>query len=320
MSKDLEKIEESLQTFLATKAEKVRSLQSTMCLNAIDIGKELHEVREICEEKGFGKWADWVREECNLKKTQTYNYITFFERWSAESKGVRNRLAQMGIMKGVAIAMLPGNIDVAEFLDSKVDEEKVVEDLSSRELQKLVKYFQDHPDAVLEELPKILTEDTLSALSSANVRITPEYKALEKIVEKYAHDRGDMEAQIIYLKSESAKKQKELDILSAGVNDPDAVQEEVEKLRAANDDLQNQLEDINSKKRKALLDVRERLFRSMEAAKVQVIAGVEQAKKSVQRVTEANDLGKETIEKLFAISEEMIVACQELSNAVKDLR
>lgn len=185
-------VNDNLAAWLRTKADKIRSIQQSMCVSVVELGRELAEVRTHCAENGYERWVDWVQDHCHIVRWQADKYIAVFERYSELPADVQSRVGNLGVEKMYKLSLIPAEVDLVKLLDAQVFDGRKVDDLTKTEVAKLVSYFQKHPDAMLDRLPDILGSETMDKIASTRVQQTPEYRRLAHDAESF---RTKVEAQ-----------------------------------------------------------------------------------------------------------------------------
>jgi len=155
--------------------------------NSIEIGRRLIEAKEIV---GHGEWGKWLKESVDYSQRTDNNLMRIFEEYGAEQitllgdNSKSQTFANLSYSQAIALLELPGE-EREDFV-----KENNVEDMSTRELQKVIKEKQE-----LEDKLKA-TEKKAEEEHKAWETISKSYDSLEKTNEKHCKDAENMKKEV----------------------------------------------------------------------------------------------------------------------------
>lgn len=195
-----------------------------LLVNAIEIGKRLAEAKEMVP---YGDWGKWLEVSVDYSKSTATNLINIFTAYSTEQGqlfGVETKTQALGKLSYTQALVLLGV--PAEEREAFVEENNV-EDLSSRNLKKLVQEKKEAEERTAEFA--LLHKEDLEKIEKqekelAEIKAKPkDDKSKEKIKELQASLKAE-KAKIADLEA----KAKEVKVVE---KIPEAVAEELAKLR-----------------------------------------------------------------------------------------
>lgn len=206
--------------------------------NTIEIGRKLTEAKSKIP---HGEWGKWLEEKVDCSKSTANNLMRIFEEYGSEQMALFGEtppkfqaLGNLGYSQLVAMLSVPEE-EREDFIN-----ENEVENLSTRELEKLIKErdqerkAKEEAIAAKEEAEKkerVITEN-YEELAAANRKYHAEVAELNKQIEVIKNRLADAES--------AAGDQEEIDCLQ------NQLQEATEKITAANtniEELKKQLQE-----------------------------------------------------------------------------
>lgn len=236
---------------------------------AIEIGRRLKEAKAMLP---YGAWGDWLRDEVAFSKSTANNFMRIFEEYGSEQLGFFGPEAKSQTLGNLSYTKALKLLAIPEEEREEFVEVNHVEDISSRELDRLIKERDDAKAAQAAaeqraeaaeqkaaELPKALEEknSAIDALSESALKFEAQAKAAREDAEKAQAEavKARAEAETAKAAAKTAK-----DKLKAMKENPEIPADTMEKLRAeaaaaaekaAAEKLEQQLKEAQEKADKA---------------------------------------------------------------------
>lgn len=149
------KYREVMPERLGVIAAEIKSLQMSMCMQAIEIGRRLEEAKAICPR---GKWGEWVKDMTGYSQSMAENYIKVFNGYGGGQINLggdfvnSQSFANLGVTKLLELLAVPPE-EREEFV-----KENDVENKSVSELRELLETEKKKNDDTQERLNKLQLE------------------------------------------------------------------------------------------------------------------------------------------------------------------
>ncbi|OAA94103.1 DUF3102 domain-containing protein [Clostridium coskatii] len=235
-------------TLIAAEINNIKEKTRKMVLyNSIEIGRRLVEAKQML---AHGEWGKWLKESVDYSQRTANNLMRIFQEYGADQitligdNSKSQAFANLSYSQAIALLEIPE--DEREGFIEKND----VENMSTRELQKLIK--ENHK---LENKLKMLQEEA----SKEKVRNK----------ETLTNKEVEIENLRIYIKE---SKEKLLEAQSSNDND------EIERLQLSLEETQNKFQD-------ALKEIDE-LKKELNEKPIEVVASVEKVPEEVEKELE----------------------------------
>lgn len=164
---------------------------------AIEIGRRLTEAKSMVS---HGEWGNWLKEEVNYSKSTANNFMRIYDEYGANQQSLfgpeakSQTLGNLPYTKALRLLSIPEE-EREEFIESNH-----VEDLSTRELDKLIKE-RDEARAAEKK-----AEERANTAEQANNRLIEKKDELEKVMQEEADKLRDA-AKTANAKAEAATKE-----------------------------------------------------------------------------------------------------------------
>lgn len=233
-----------------------RQAQGMILNYAIEIGRRLKEAKSLLE---HGEWGEWLENEVDFSRSTANNFMKIFEEYGA------NQVSLFGDANSQTLGNLPYThalklLAVPAEEREEFVEEHHVEDLSSRELDRLIK----ERDAAVRRAEESEERELAQADALA------ELEAFRNKVETQEQMAGEGRAALHQMEEKVAAAQDRLD-------------KEKKKAKEREDQLRRELEEARSNP-----DVPEEILQKLRAEVEEAAsASVEKAKREAQEALEA---------------------------------
>lgn len=251
-----------------------RQAQCMVLGYAIEIGRKLAEAKEMLP---YGQWGQWLREEVEFSQSTAQNFMRIFEEYGAKQVSLfgdaeSQTLGNLPYTHALKLLALPAE-EREEFV-----QEHHVEELSSRELEKLLRE-RDEALASARSAQEAGEAAARSAAAAEEARLEAEEKA-ERIGRELAEARG--EAGNAKGLMERAKKEAELA--------RSAAEESRKALKELRENPEVPASVLEEMRRKIEADAAEEAQEKLQEAARREKAMAEQAEDSQRRVQELEKL------------------------------
>lgn len=233
-----------------------RQAQGMILNYAIEIGRRLKEAKSLLE---HGEWGEWLENEVDFSRSTANNFMKIFEEYGAKQVSLfgdanSQTLGNLPYTHALKLLAVPAE-EREEFV-----EEHHVEDLSSRELDRLIK----ERDAAVRRAEESEERELAQADALA------ELEALRNKVETQEQMAGEGRAALHQMEEKVAAAQDRLD-------------KEKKKAKEREDQLRRELEEARKNP-----DVPEEILQKLRAEVEEAAsASVEKAKREAQEALEA---------------------------------
>lgn len=224
------------QRDLQTVTTEIRTLHRQaqgMILNyAIEIGRRLKEAKSLLE---HGEWGEWLENEVDFSRSTANNFMKIFEEYGAKQVSLfgdanSQTLGNLPYTHALKLLAVPAE-EREEFV-----EEHHVEDLSSRELEKLIRERDEALQRAEEAEGRELQQaDDLARLQELQSRVETQEQmaaegraALRQMEEKVARAEENLRKEKDKAKERAERLKQELE---EARNNPEVPQEVLDKLR-----------------------------------------------------------------------------------------
>lgn len=223
--------------------EEINFYKVTACESIIEIGKRLIEAKALLQ---HGEWQSWLSEKVEFSETSAQNYMRLAKEYpNPHPVGV------LGVSKALKLLALPP-VEREEFLNEKHTvngEEKTVEEMSKRELEKAIADKKE-AEKQLEELKQEL-ESAKESEAEADALLVEAKKEIERLKENSNQPNGKAakltDEKIAQIKAEEKEKQqKQIDKLNKTISDLEEQKKAAEDVKAA---LEKEIEDFDKYRR-----------------------------------------------------------------------
>ena len=258
------------QRDIRTVTTEIRTLQrqaQRMALGyAIEIGRRLKEAKEML---AHGEWGNYLKTEVEFSQSSAQNFMRIFEEYGDSQTSLfgdakSQTLGNLPYTHALKLLALPAE-EREEFVETHR-----VEELSSRELEKLIRE-RDEARAEAEGMRRDV-EKVAAKLEDAEERVAGAEKDLaaaeDRLAEAEAQWRGELEK----AKAEAEKR------LAEAASAAESAKKAKEKLKALQENPEVPAEVLEKLKGEAAEDAQ----KALEAAKAEAEAKVEEAAKAVQ--------------------------------------
>lgn len=247
----------------------------TMLLYAAEIGRRLVEAKDILP---HGEWGRWLSEECGFSQRTANKHMQIFKAYGSAQVSFFGAELNSPTWANLSYSQALSLLAVPENEREAFVKENHVEDLSSRDLDRLIKE-RDEAKKKAEETEKLLN-DTIEDAREINTR----KRQLEAITEeqKAELEKAKAEADEFQTKLEKAKaaEKKAKDKLKQLKDNPEVPQELLNKLRS-------EAETNAAKKIKAGIAEAEKRAREAETARVLADSEAEAARSKAEELRRA---------------------------------
>ena len=205
---------------IATEINIIKEQTRNMLLNnSVEIGKRLVEVKE---QVGHGEWGQWLETNVDYSQSTAQNLMRVYD----EYKDNPLMIGKLSYTQAVALLAIP-EAEREEFV-----EKNNVEEMSTRELQKVIK-----------ERDEALKKATDAETHYSNV--SESYKKLEQTNKKHYEKTQELEKQIGSLKkdletAQATGDEKEIEALQESMK---VLDDELAEAKRRNDELEKQLKE-----------------------------------------------------------------------------
>lgn len=210
-----------------------RQAQGMILNYAIEIGRRLKEAKSLLE---HGEWGEWLENEVDFSRSTANNFMKIFEEYGAKQVSLfgdanSQTLGNLPYTHALKLLAVPAE-EREEFV-----EEHHVEDLSSRELDRLIKERDAAVRRAEESEERELAQaDALAELEALRDKVETQEQmagegraALRQMEEKVAADKERLEQEKKKAKEREEKLRRELE---EARKNPDVPEEVLQKLRA----------------------------------------------------------------------------------------
>lgn len=221
-----------------------RQAQQAVLSYAIELGRRLNEAKELLP---HGEWGDWLKNEVNFSERTAQNLMKIFREYGSDQvnffgEAKAQALADLSYTKALQLLAIPED-DREDFV-----KENDVENLSTRELDKLIKERDE-----LQKKNNALERDN-QGLRESNVSMNKDMVAM-----KEEHQQAVDAA----VKEASDKAQKDLATLKERLSKAEAELKEKEgELRNASEEQSRVLEQTTAMLRHELEETKKKLAQS----------------------------------------------------------
>lgn len=228
-----------------------------LLVNSIEIGRRLVEAKEVV---GHGEWGNWLENEVNYSRTTANNLMKIFNEYAADQINLLGdnlkfqALGDLSYTQAITLLGIPAE-QREEFI-----QENDVQDLSTRELEKLVKQVKE-----LEKKVEDKDKEIKEVKTEANKKIKIEKDNVNALTEAFDENvakKNELETEVKKLRAElliAEKQEVVVDIDEMEVNKE--LEEEINKLKADKEDLIKRLKEADSKQNNSSVKFR-LLFKS----------------------------------------------------------
>lgn len=115
-----------------------------MLANSIEIGRRLVEAKEVV---ATGNWGDWLKESVDISHSTANNLMRIFREYGSDQLALFGSNVKSQALENLSYTQAIALLAVPEAEREQFIEEHHAEDLSSRELQKLIKEKQQAEEA-----------------------------------------------------------------------------------------------------------------------------------------------------------------------------
>ncbi|WP_411680447.1 DUF3102 domain-containing protein [Clostridium thailandense] len=248
--------------------------------NSIEIGRRLVEAKAIV---GHGEWGKWLKESVEYSQRTANNLMRIFQEYGSEQitllqdNSKSQAFANLNYSQAIALLELP-----EEEREGFIKENNV-EDMSTRELQKVIKEKQELEEKLKE------TEKKVELEHNAWESISKSYDRLEKVNEKHFKNAEKLKKEL-----EDAKNKKKEELTNREVEIEnlrmhiDTINEKLNKAKVSgnNDDiekLQGALKESENKLSDAINKIDE-LEKKLKEKPIEVVASPEIIEKVPEEV------------------------------------
>lgn len=241
-----------------------RQAQGMILNYAIEIGRRLKEAKSLLE---HGEWGEWLENEVDFSRSTANNFMKIFEEYGAKQVSLfgdanSQTLGNLPYTHALKLLAVPAE-EREEFV-----EEHHVEDLSSRELDRLIK----ERDAAVRRAEESEERELAQADALA------ELEALRNKVETQEQMAGEGRAALHQMEEKVAAAQDRLDIEKKKAKErEDQLRRELEEARSSPDVPEEVLQKIRAEVEEASSASVEKAQKEAQEAK----AALEQARKDL---------------------------------------
>lgn len=202
-----------------------------MMINSIEIGRRLVEAKEIV---GHGEWGKWLETEVEYSKTTANNMMKIFREYGAAQQNLlgdnlkSDIFGSLSYTQAVALLGIPAD-NREEFI-----EQHDIEELSTRELDKLIKQTKDLEKGLQDKEKELKAKDE-------------SIKTLEEAFNDNVKEKNEIENEVKKLRAELLVKEKQevtIDPDSIEVNQE--LEEEIYRLKAEREELERKLKEADA--------------------------------------------------------------------------
>lgn len=292
--------------------------------NSIEIGRRLVEAKEIV---GHGEWGKWLKESVEYSQRTANNLMRIFEEYGADQitllgdNSKSQAFANLNYSQAIALLELPDQ-ERESFI-----KENNVEDMSTRELQKVIKEKQELEDKLKEAEKKAELEH------HAWKTVSKSYDRLEKVNEKHSKNAEKLKKELEDMKNKEELTNREVEIENLrthikNINEQLAKaetsgnNEDVEKLQTTLQEAEDKLLDASKKI--------EDLEKALKEKPIEVVASPEVIEKVPEEVEkELQDLrekvkqsstNKEPVVKFSIYFEELVNTFKALLGTLSEIQ
>lgn len=204
--------------------------RKTMLYNSIEIGRRLTEAKELVL---HGEWGEWLEESVDYSKSTANNLMRIFDEYGAEQitllgdNAKSEALGKLSYSQAVALLGIP-----AEDREAFVEENKV-EDMSTRELQQVIKERDEAIKAKeSSEKDRSKIQDDLNALEKEKEDSSKKISRLQIAL---------METDQKLKEVQASGNEKEIEDLQESMK---VLDDELAEVRRKNEKLEKQLKEI----------------------------------------------------------------------------
>lgn len=205
---------------------------------AIEIGRRLTEAKQMLP---HGAWGPWLRDEVNYSKSTANNFMRIFDEYGADQQSLfgpeakSQTLGNLPYTKALRLLAIPEE-EREEFVESNR-----VEELSTRELDKLIKERDEAREGeakAREELAaaQMATDSAITGQETLQKAFQEEKHELEKLCEEYGQaakeEKAKAEAAAVRADKAEAAAKKAREQLKKMKENPEIPAETMDKVRA----------------------------------------------------------------------------------------
>lgn len=268
-----------------------RQAQQVVLGYAIEIGRRL---REAKEQLPHGKWGEWLKAEVEFSQSTANNFMRIFEEYGARQISLfggeanSQTLGNLPYTKALALLAIPED-EREEFAEANK-----VEDLSSRELDRLIRERDEaKAEAERKEQDRHNAESARSKLEEDMQLVNSRLEQLNSEAESAAEARKLLEQEL------TALRETPIEVDVATVVDQKAVDEAVAKVEG---EAKEKLRKAKEKEAKARADL-EDLKQKLDAQKIEHEKALEEAKAAAHAETVDNSQRVHELEKQVALAD-----------------
>lgn len=286
--------------------------------NSIEIGRRLVEAKEIV---GHGEWGKWLKESVDYSQRTANNLMRIFQEYGADQITLLGDNSKSQAFANLSYSQAIALLELPEEEREGFIKENNIEDMSTRELQKVIKEKQELEDKLKAAEKKAQEEhhawetisksyDKLEKTNNKHYEKAEKLrKELEAIESKNKEELTNREVEIENLRTHIKNINEQLDKAQASGNN-----EDVEKLQASLHETEDKLLDASKKI--------EDLEKALKKKPIEVVASPEIIEKIPEEVEkELQDL-REKVKQSSSNNEPVVrfsIYFEELVNTFKAL-
>lgn len=279
-------------------------LRTVVMYASVEIGKRLVEAKA---QLSHGEWGNWLKNSVAYSKSTANNYMKLYEEFgetfsNPSSIGNKNlqTLGNLPYSKALQLALLPKGEVREEFI-----EENDIENMSSRELQKVVKEKNEALRQV-EEMKKNIEEMEKASGETIKNKVAELTKANDEKVVKLEQENSDFKKQLDSVIADNKKvvasKEQELKNVKAETtkkeitlkSELETLNKKIEELKTPIDKVKNEatkehlnkvkaIQNENEKKLKALKEEKEQELKTLQSDSKKEIKAKEKELESLKK-------------------------------------
>ncbi|MCT8975519.1 DUF3102 domain-containing protein [Clostridium sp. CX1] len=193
--------------------------------NSIEIGRRLVEAKEIV---GHGEWGKWLKESVDYSQRTANNLMRIFNEYGSEQITLLGDNSKSQAFATLSYSQAIALLEIPEKEREEFVKENNVEDMSTRELQKVIKEKQELEDKLKAAEKKAELEH------KAWETVSESYNKLEKSNEKYSKNVEKLRKELEELKDknkdELTNREVEIENLRTHINE---INEQLAKAQAS---------------------------------------------------------------------------------------
>lgn len=208
---------------IAAEINNIKNQTKKMILcSSIEIGRRLIEAKTLL---AHGEWGKWLEESVDYSQRTANNLMKIFDEYGAdqitilETNSNSQALANLSYTQAIALLKVPSE-EREEFA-----EENKIEDMSTRELEKLIKE-KEEAEKKLKEAENRAKEKEKEATNNKTL-----YENTQKDLERATQELSDFDSKV-----EELEKQLEEKPIEINAEIPEEIEEELRELRKIKED------------------------------------------------------------------------------------